>query len=380
MLAGAAAAGIPFCLSTSSSMTLEEVAAAAPDAERWFQLYVVGGMRLQPRRSSSAPRPPGYRAIVLTVDLPVLGRRERDVRSGFAAAGHAPRRRGRRRWRATATAALEDQRTRGSPGSRVAEIRSWSSLPLVLKGILSPDDARLRRGGRRGRRSSSRPTAAASSTARSRPSTRCRPIVEAVAGRCEVWVDGGIRRGLDVAGGARARRDAASSSGGRSTGRSPPAAAPASSAPPRSCGRSWSSRCRCSAVASIGGGRRPDLLAHEVLARVDAAPRRSLPGVAAQPIQDVPPQRVAHREPRVIEVVGRVSGHPEPLHHRRDRTFAATVNETISASPRTSNPNVERRRRRLRRVAVAPGVAREPPADLDRGREMRLERRASRGR
>ena len=43
MAAAAGARGIPFCLSTSSSMSLEDVADAAPDAERWFQLYLIGG-------------------------------------------------------------------------------------------------------------------------------------------------------------------------------------------------------------------------------------------------------------------------------------------------------------------------------------------------
>src|SRR4051794_2883418 len=80
---GCAAAGIPFCLSTSSSRTLEEVAAATPDAGRWFQLYLVGNLaysRALVERAAEA----GYRAIVLTVDLPVLGYRDRDRRSGFA--------------------------------------------------------------------------------------------------------------------------------------------------------------------------------------------------------------------------------------------------------------------------------------------------------
>ena len=82
MVSGAAAAAIPHTLSTTSSKSLEAVAAAAPDHERWFQLYIVGGMgysRSLVERAEAA----GYRAIVLTVDLPVLGRRERDVRLGF---------------------------------------------------------------------------------------------------------------------------------------------------------------------------------------------------------------------------------------------------------------------------------------------------------
>lgn len=194
-LAGAAAAGIPHCLSTTSSMSLEEVAAAAPDAERWFQLYIVGGMaysRTLVERAEAA----GFKALVLTVDLPVLGRRERDVRLGFempplAHIDPAGDERDNR------YGALADTAKAGLTWASLAEIRSWSSLPLVVKGILAPDDARRAvdegvdgivvsaHGGRQLDRVITTADA-------------LRPIVEAVAGRCEVWVDGGIRRGLDV--------------------------------------------------------------------------------------------------------------------------------------------------------------------------------------
>jgi 4-hydroxymandelate oxidase len=195
MTAGAAAAGLPMCLSTSSSMTLEDVAAAAPDAERWFQLYVVGGMpysRSLVERAEAA----GYRAIMLTVDLPVLGRRERDVRSGFQLPD-MPHVDGANDDGALRYGALEDWRNPRLTWESVAEIRSWSSLPFVVKGILSPLDARLAaeagvdgivvstHGGRQLDRSIS--------TVEALP-----PIVEVVAGRCEVWVDGGVRRGLDI--------------------------------------------------------------------------------------------------------------------------------------------------------------------------------------
>lgn len=195
MLRGAAAAGIPFILSTSSSMTMEEVAAAAPDAERWFQLYMIRDLaysRTLVERAAAS----GYRAIVLTVDLPVLGFRERDRRSGFAlpamphmgAAGDAP---------PTRYGALEHERGIGLTWDSLAEIRSWNSLPLVLKGVLSADDARLaveagvagivvsNHGGRQLDRSVTSADVLAE-------------IATAVDGRCEVWADGGIRRGLDV--------------------------------------------------------------------------------------------------------------------------------------------------------------------------------------
>ena len=195
MVAGAAAAGIPHTLSTTSSRTLEEVAAAAPDHERWFQLYIVGGMAYSRSLVERAERA-GYRAIVLTVDLPVLGRRERDVRSGFempllAHVDPAGSERDNR------YGALQDQRTAGLTWASLAEIRSWSSLPLVVKGILSPDDARLA--------VEAGVDALVVSTHGGRQLDRVittadalRPIVDVVAGRCEVWVDGGIRRGLDV--------------------------------------------------------------------------------------------------------------------------------------------------------------------------------------
>jgi 4-hydroxymandelate oxidase len=195
MLLGAAAAGIPFCLSTSSSLTMEEVAAAAPDAERWFQLYVIRDLqysRTLVERAAAA----GYSAIVLTVDLPVLGFRERDRRSGFAlpamphideAEGAPPNRYG----------ALEHQRGGGLTWESVAEIRSWTALPLVLKGILSPEDARL--AAEAGVAGIVVSTHGGRQLDRSITSADALPgIVEAVDGRCEIWADGGIRRGLDV--------------------------------------------------------------------------------------------------------------------------------------------------------------------------------------
>jgi 4-hydroxymandelate oxidase len=195
MLAGAAAAGIPFCLSTTSSMALEDVAAAAPDAERWFQLYVIGGLEYSRSLVERAERV-GFRALVLTVDLPVLGRRERDHRSGLELPG-LPHLDAAQEIRDQRYGAIENQWIEGLTWDSVAEIRTWSSMPFVLKGVLSPDDARLAaeagvdaivvstHGGRQLDR--------AISSADALPA-----IVEAAGGRCEVWVDGGIRRGLDV--------------------------------------------------------------------------------------------------------------------------------------------------------------------------------------
>ncbi|HET9682018.1 MAG TPA: alpha-hydroxy acid oxidase [Candidatus Limnocylindrales bacterium] len=193
---GAADAGIPYCLSTSSTRTLEDVAAAAPDAERWFQLYLVeslGYSRTLVERAAAA----GYRALVVTVDLPVLGYRDRDRRSGFslppmphvdAIVGARESRYGK----------LDSQASLGLTWSTIEDIRRWTDLPVILKGILSPADARIAAESgfagvcvsNHGARQLDRSIATADALG---------PIVDVIGGRCEVWVDGGIRRGLDVA-------------------------------------------------------------------------------------------------------------------------------------------------------------------------------------
>ena len=197
---GAGAAGIPMILSTSASLSLEAVAEAGAATDRLFQLYLVGDLgysRSLVERAAAA----GYRAIVLTVDLPVLGYRDRDRRSGFGLPS-MPMVDGSK---ATAAAAREEryggldrQRELGLTWDTLAEIRSWSDLPVVLKGVLSPADARLAvEAGVAGLIVS---THGARQLDRVISSAAALGLVaEAVGGRCEVWVDGGIRRGLDVA-------------------------------------------------------------------------------------------------------------------------------------------------------------------------------------
>jgi L-lactate dehydrogenase (cytochrome)/(S)-mandelate dehydrogenase len=75
-------AGIPFCLSTNSVASIEEVAAAVPGGDRWFQLYFLKDPALMSgmlRRAKAS----GYRVLCLTLDLAVHGRRERDIRNAF---------------------------------------------------------------------------------------------------------------------------------------------------------------------------------------------------------------------------------------------------------------------------------------------------------
>jgi isopentenyl diphosphate isomerase/L-lactate dehydrogenase-like FMN-dependent dehydrogenase len=200
----AAAAGIPFIPSTMSSASMEDVAAAAPGATRFFQLYAQadpGRTRSLVERAAAA----GYEAIVVTVDLPELGYRERDRRQGWLLdvplgnfddgvgpthGSHAPDEGG---YYDLVDAWVAKNLTWDS----LATIRSWSSLPLVLKGILTGEDARLAAEhgadaivvSNHGARQLDRTPA---------PVDVLEEVVAAAPG-LEIWVDGGVRRGLDVA-------------------------------------------------------------------------------------------------------------------------------------------------------------------------------------
>jgi isopentenyl diphosphate isomerase/L-lactate dehydrogenase-like FMN-dependent dehydrogenase len=189
----AAAAGIPFILSTVSSRTIEEVAAAIPGATRWFQLYV----QAEPRRTRSLVEravAAGYGAILLTVDLPVLGYRERDRRNAFI-----PGPFGNFADPSDEPDEGVDWISRSLTWEDLTTIRGWApGLPLVLKGILGAEDARLAvdRGvdaivvSNHGARQLDRVAA---------PVDVLEEVVDAVGGGTEIWVDGGVRRGLDVA-------------------------------------------------------------------------------------------------------------------------------------------------------------------------------------
>ena len=198
---GAAAAEVPYTLSTTSSQSIEAVAAGAPGATLWFQLYTQSDpavTRSLVERAEAA----GYRAIVLTVDLPVLGYRDRDRRAGFLLPhmgnfADVPASHGRATPRAPSLL--------HAPGMEptlvwadLATIRSWSSLPLVVKGIMTAEDARLavEHGvdgivvSNHGARQLDRVSATVDVLAE---------VVDAVGDGAEVWVDGGVRRGLDIA-------------------------------------------------------------------------------------------------------------------------------------------------------------------------------------
>lgn len=200
----ASSAGVLQVLSTASSRTLEEVAAASK-GPRWFQLYCVRNSEVSlslVRRAEES----GYTAIVLTVDMTVLGTRERDLRTEFdlpddmgwknleasGADAQAPRVHG-----ASARQAGEELWYQALDWDFLEQLCRFTSLPVLVKGVLSPLDAELAvERGARGivvSNHGGRQLDGAISSARALPA-----VVDAVAGRAEVYVDGGIRRGSHV--------------------------------------------------------------------------------------------------------------------------------------------------------------------------------------
>ncbi|MEZ5318886.1 MAG: alpha-hydroxy acid oxidase [Vicinamibacterales bacterium] len=201
----AAAFGTILCVSTIASTSLEDVAAAAPDATRWFQLYVYRDREVT-RDLIARAEAAGYRALVLTVDTPRLGRRERDLRNRFVLPDDVQIRnleryaqRDATRWQDSST--FNEYVHRLLDASLTWESVDWLSsvtkLPLFIKGVASPVDAALalqhgadgivvsNHGGRQ--------LDGSIATVDALPG-----IVDEVEGRVPVLVDGGVRRGTDV--------------------------------------------------------------------------------------------------------------------------------------------------------------------------------------
>lgn len=197
---GTAAAGSVMCVSTLATVSLEKVAAAAPDAPRWFQLYIRRDRSVTEDLVARA-KAAGYTALVLTVDLPVFGRRWKDERNNFTLPeglvmanfdAPAPTVDG-----SGLAAYAEAEFDRSLTFDDVTWLRDVSGLPVVVKGVLRTDDAlAVVAAGARGvivSNHGARQLDTAVATADALP-----PIAEAVGDRAEVYVDGGIRRGTDV--------------------------------------------------------------------------------------------------------------------------------------------------------------------------------------
>jgi len=179
-------AGTLMVVSDSASRSLEDIAAAATGPQ-WYQLYMADPETTveHVQRATAA----GYRAIVLTVDAPRWGRKERALRSDFDLPPHL------------SYANYPDIETKRAimplMWATLDWLRTLTPLPFILKGILTAEDAELalehgcaaiivsNHGGRQ--------------LDGALPSILALPeIVQAVAGRSEVYMDGGIRRGTDV--------------------------------------------------------------------------------------------------------------------------------------------------------------------------------------
>jgi 4-hydroxymandelate oxidase len=200
MARAAAAAGTVMCLSTLASSAPREVAAGAPGGRRWFQLYCFkdeGVTRALTEEAVGA----GFEAVVITVDAPRGGNRERDLRTGFkipeglgvpsieAALG--------------SDRAVTIEETFGLMEPALSwpyleDLASESEVPIFVKGVLTAEDATLavEHGAagvivsNHGGRQLDRVLATADALSE---------VVDAVEGRGEVLVDGGIRRGIDAA-------------------------------------------------------------------------------------------------------------------------------------------------------------------------------------
>lgn len=199
----AASAGTIMILSTASTCTIEDVAAIA--GPKWFQLYVYSDRGLTKALVERAEAC-GMKAVVLTVDAPVLGRRERDLRNRF----HLPS--GVRLANVPSSGSVPTPTGHGESGltnhfasgidagltwDDVDWLRSITSLPVVIKGIVRGDDAA--RAVERGVAGIIVSNHGGRQLDTAIPSIRALPeVVDAVAGRAEVMMDGGVRRGTDV--------------------------------------------------------------------------------------------------------------------------------------------------------------------------------------
>jgi isopentenyl diphosphate isomerase/L-lactate dehydrogenase-like FMN-dependent dehydrogenase len=196
MARAAAAAGSAFCLSTLATTSARDVAEAAPSGVRFYQVYVFRDHGVTEDLIAQA-LDAGYTALVLTVDLPLVGSRDRERKVGWA-------------FPAEELPTVAHARQRGMTGAGLELLDpalDWAylerlcasvSVPVVVKGVLDPEDALLvaargaagivvsNHGGRQ--------LDGAPATIDALPA-----IVDAVGDRIEVLLDGGIRRGTDIA-------------------------------------------------------------------------------------------------------------------------------------------------------------------------------------
>jgi 4-hydroxymandelate oxidase len=200
-----AAEGTIFCSSTVSNCSLEAIATAS-GGPRWFQLYVYRDKEIT-RDLVSRAVAAGFSALCLTVDTPLAGQRERDRRNALRMPAHLrlgnfpeTHTTSHHTGDASGSALAQYIAAQWDPGltwTDVEWLRSISPLPVVVKGVLAPADAVLSFehgasavivSNHGGRQLDSVPATI----------TVLDAVVQAVAGRGEVLIDGGVRRGTDV--------------------------------------------------------------------------------------------------------------------------------------------------------------------------------------
>jgi isopentenyl diphosphate isomerase/L-lactate dehydrogenase-like FMN-dependent dehydrogenase len=200
MARGAGAAGTLMCVSTVATATPADIAAAAPGAPRWLQIYVFRDREVSDGVIEQALES-GFTALVLTADLPVYGIRHGEVRTGFEAPeGDVPaivaaRDRGAEHGGHHSLDA--DLLESGVEWDYVSELVERWKVPVLVKGLVTAEDAVLavehgaagvvvsNHGGRQ--------LDGAIASLEALPE-----VVQAVGDRCEVYLDGGVRRGTDV--------------------------------------------------------------------------------------------------------------------------------------------------------------------------------------
>jgi isopentenyl diphosphate isomerase/L-lactate dehydrogenase-like FMN-dependent dehydrogenase len=199
MARAAAAAGTVMTVSTIATSTPAEVAAAAPEAPRWFQVYCFRDRGVTRALVDQAVQS-GFRALVITVDAPRAGRRERDLRTGFAVPPEIDMPAVTAATGGGAAITPQEFFSLVDPSltwDGFAHIARESSLPVLVKGVQTAEDARLAvEHGATGIIVSNHGGRQLDGVA---ASIDVLPeVVDAVDGRVEVLVDGGIRRGTDV--------------------------------------------------------------------------------------------------------------------------------------------------------------------------------------
>ncbi|NXX56612.1 HAOX2 oxidase, partial [Scopus umbretta] len=181
-----------YIASTYSTCTLEEISAAAPGGLRWFQLYIHRN-RAVSQQLVQRVEALGFQGLVLTADLPYTGKRRDDVRNGFRLPPHMKLKNLEGFFEVCKMSPLDPSLT----WNDIYWLQSLTHLPIIIKGILTKEDAELavRHGvqgiivsNHGGRQLDGGPATIDALV----------EVVEAVQGRVEVYLDGGIRKGSDV--------------------------------------------------------------------------------------------------------------------------------------------------------------------------------------